>query len=343
MPVPLDVATALEHHILMLPGDVQPGEVEVLAASRFPSARWQRPPDVPDSRDRKRPLSPGTLKLSRLSSLEGPFRLERDVRAQLGVPDAAANAYVLHAPRERGEEPWPGSADPDGLNRAFPDGLPTRDEGRMVDWLVAAARRLGGAVRIFGSNAVLVPDPAAAVNLAVWTDIWLEPDAALAVVRQAVPRAHLDLGRHWSGPPVGTGRIPVPGTEDLDPQVRAALHAAADERDLTALEVGEQRTSYGILASLDHDGDLAVQIAGEDEVPVVLADVPWTSGGAIVYRISWEPTHLEDLMLERPPVDHTIPRGRAAPLVGAVARAVHAAVGGEVTDTMGFIVAPADL
>jgi hypothetical protein len=38
-----------------------------------------------------------------------------------------------------------------------------------------------------------------------------------------------------------------------------------------------------------------------------------------------------------------VARGRAAPLVVAVARAVHATVGGEITDAMEFVVDPADL
>ncbi len=40
---------------------------------------------------------------------------------------------------------------------------------------------------------------------------------------------------------------------------------------------------------------------------------------------------------------HRVARGRTGPLVNAVARALHAAVGGEVTDMMDFVVDPADL
>ena len=133
------------------------------------------------------------------------------------------------------------------------------------------------------------------------------------------------------------------GAEDMDPAERAALHAAAEEHDLRVLLDPEPRSAYGLLADLDPDGMLAVQVGGAEEVPTVLAGVPWASDGAIAYRVSWEPDDLAELRAERPGVDHRVARGRTAPLVNAVARALHAAVGGEVTDMMEFVVDPADL
>lgn len=342
MPVPLAPGAVADAHLLVLSEDVLPDELEVLATSRFTAARWEQTPEAPDPRNRRRTVL-GVLRLSRHSTLEGPFRIERELRGSLGLPPAGSQGYLLRGPHERGEPPWPGTGDRDGLARAFPEGLPVRDEQRAVAWLVAAARRLGGAVRVAGSGVVLVPDPAAAVDLTVWSDIWLDPDACLAVVRQAVPRARLDLGRDWAGPPAGIGRVAVRGAEDLDPAERAALHAAAEEHDLQVLLHPEARSAYGLLADLDTDGMLAVQVGAEEEVPNVLAGVPWASGGAISYRVSWEPDDLAELRAERPGVDHRVARGRTAPLVNAVARALHAAVGGEVTDMMEFVVDPADL
>lgn len=342
MPVPLALGALADAHLLVLPEDVLPDELEVLATSRFAAARWEQTPEVLDPRHRRRTVL-GVLRLSRHSTLEGPFWIEREARGRLGVPPAGSQGYLLHAPRERGEEAWPGTADRDGLARAFPRGLPVRDELRSVTWLVAAARRLGGAVRIAGSGAVLVPDPAAAVDLTVWSDIWLDPEACLAVVRQAVPRARLDLGRDWAGPPAGIGRVAVRGAEGMDPAERAELHAAAEERDLQVLLDPEPRSAYGLLADLDLDGALAVELGGADEVPTVLAGVPWAGDGVIAYRVSWVPDDLAELRAERPGTDHRVARGRTAPLVNAIARALHGAVGGEITDMMDFVVDPADL
>lgn len=345
---PFDPAQAATAHLLALAGDVPAEEVEVLAASRFVAAGWEDQAAVLAGRHgRAKGQPPAVLRLSRHSSLHGPHPLDRPTAAGLGLPSAAGLAWVLHAPVERGEAPWPGAGDRDGIARAFPGGLPVREEGRVLSWLVAAARRLGGAVRIApgatGAATVLVPDPAADVDLVVWSDIWLEPGAALAVVQQAVPRARLDVGTPWQGPPAGTGAIPVIGAEDLDPRERAALHAAADERDLAVLANPAPLTAFGVLADLDIDGMLAVQVVGETEIPQALAGVPWARGGAVAYRVTWEPEDLAELEAERPSMAHRVARSRATPLVNAVARALHGAVAGEITDQMGFIVDPADL
>lgn len=341
------------HHLLLLPGDVGPDEVETLALSRFSRAAWDRPPGGTavrtaggGSRGSRTGAPPGALRLSRHSVLVGPFTVDRGAANALGVPPSAGQAYVVEAPVERGATPFPYGGDRDGMRRAFPGGLPVRDEARTVAWLIAAARRLGGAVRTSargGSPAtLLVPDPAAAVDLTIWTDIWLEPDAALTVMRQALPRAYLNLPTpQWAGP--RRHETPVPGTEPLTPEMRRALHAAADEHDIRALVDPPPMTGYGALADLDLDGMIALEVAGETRVPPVIAQVPWAAQGAVAYRVRWEPTDLADREQERPSLQHKVARGRAAPLVVALTRAVHKAVGGEITDIMDFIVDPADL
>ena len=344
-------ADVVRRHLLILPGDVAPDEVETLATSRFPRAHWEVAPAATASRIRGVRGGPtsGVLRLSRHSSLEGPYAISDAAGSVLGLPSAAGLAYVAHAPVERGPEPWPVGGDRDGLRRAFPGGLPIRDEERTVTWLVAAARRLGGGVRIAPSRAgagavVLIPDPGAAVDLTVWTDIWLEPDAALSVMRKAVPRAYLNMpGGRWSGPPPGTGKHAARGAEVLSPELRQALHSRADEHDMATLIDPPPMTAYGALADLDLDGMLALEVSGETTLPPVIAVVPWAAHGAVAYRVKWEPADLHERESERPSLQHRVERGRAVPLVIAVTRAVHGAVGGEVTDMMDFIVDPADL
>ncbi|KGM13428.1 hypothetical protein [Cellulomonas bogoriensis] len=358
MPLPaLDPSSddVARHHVLVLPPDVGPDEIETLAISRFARAVWEvQPSAVPPRASggarglRMTVAPPGVLRVSRHSTVEGPFTLDRSANTTLGVPTSAGVAYVLRAPVERGPRPWPGGGDRDGLARAFPEGLPVRDEERVVKWLVDVARRLGGAVRVApnqeGNPTVLVPDPAAAVDLTVWTDLWLDPDAALTVIRQAVPRARLNLpDGTWSGPPAGIGQRPVPGTEDMDEAARTALHAAADEYDLRALTEPEPMRGFGALVDLDMDGIIAVEVAGETVLPPVIADLPWAEQGAIGYTVHWEPPDVADMEDERPSLAHKVARGRSTPLVVAIARALHKSVGGEITDMMGFIVDPADL
>lgn len=343
------------HHVLALPAGAVPDVVEILARSRFPRVQWEAVdtgPGVPAAaaaaQEQEAPSSdaPRALRISRHSRVVGPFAVDREIAADLGLTPGLA--YLLDAPAERGNPPAPYGGDRNGLRRAFPAGLPVRDEERVLTWALDVARRLGGAVRVAerdgSTGALLTPEPAAAVDLTVWSDLWLDPDAALAVMRQAVPRATLNLpsGR-WFGPPAGIGEKPAPGAEVLTPDQRAALHAAADEFDRQAMTEPEPMTAYGAIADLELDGMLALEISGETTLPPVIGSLGWAANGAVAYRVRWEPADLEDAEQERPSPMHRVARGRAAPLVVAVARAVHEAVGGEVTDAMDFVVDPADL
>lgn len=132
-------------HVLGLPADVLVDEVETLALSRFAGARWDVAPEgteplVPPART-ARPGEPGVLRTSRHTTLTGPY-----AGPGSGVPGAAL-VFDVVCPRERGDVPYPGGGDRDGVGRAFPGGLPVREEERVVAFLVAAARRLGGSVR----------------------------------------------------------------------------------------------------------------------------------------------------------------------------------------------------
>lgn len=349
---PEDVAG---RHLLLLPADVGHDEVEILALSRFPHARWEVEPTTVPPRPsggarglRYAEPPPGRLRLSRHSVLVGPYLVDADAAASLAVPTTAALAYELEGPVERGERPWPGAGDRDGLSRVFAGGLPVRDEERCVAWLVAAARRLGGAVRAAAHRdspgGLLVPDPASAVDLTVWTDVWLDPEVALQTMRRAVPRARLNLPPiSWDGPPAGTGAQPAPGVEGMGAEARRSLHATADDHDIATLTEPPAQTGYGCLADLDLDGLLALEVGPETDLPPAIAVVPWAAHGAVAYRVRWEPPDLAELHAERPAITHRVARGRAAPLVVAVARSFHRAVGGEVTDEMDFVVDPADL
>ncbi|WP_315096280.1 hypothetical protein, partial [uncultured Cellulomonas sp.] len=208
-------------HLLGLPDDVGADEVEVLAISRFSQAHWEEGDQLPQPRGIMGPMTAAlgirsvgsatptparTLRLARLSSLTGPYRVEPEDAVSLGLPTSSTLAYVLQAPRERGEKPFPGG-DRDGLKRAFPDGMPIREEERVLQWLVAAARRLGGSVRIGERGTVLTPDVDSAIDLTVFSDSWLEPEEALAVVQSVQARARLsEAAGTWTGPQPGVGR-----------------------------------------------------------------------------------------------------------------------------------------
>src|SRR5699024_3048335 len=113
----------------------------------------------------------------------------------IGLPPGNAILFDVVCHRERGEPPF-SLGDRDGIGRAFPQGLPEREEGRIVTWMVAAARRLGGVLRVDvgglwdtgaapagtgprpGTGVVLTPDAETCVDMSVYSRVWLEPDAA---------------------------------------------------------------------------------------------------------------------------------------------------------------------
>ena len=374
--LPADDPGLRDRHLLALPPDVAADEVEVLAISRFASARWEETPqDTLQPRGIIGPMTaalgiravgsaavaPRTLRLARLSTLNGPFRMETEDAVSLGLPATSTLAYILVCPRERGEKPYPGG-DRDGLKRAFPDGMPIREEERVLQWMVAAARRLGGSVRTGEKGVVLTPDVDSAIDLTVLSGSWLEPAEALAVVQSVLPRARLsEATTTWTGPAAGVGRDAGgrPGwvAETGGRGLSAALerHGVADEAerqrlmdeasayDELMLAVPPVPESYGVLVDLGHDGTLSVEAGVETSLPPLMRDLPWTRDGVVAYRVHWEPPFIEELEAERPSFEHRVARSRAAPLVQAVARVVHGAIGGEIADEADFLVDPEDV
>lgn len=342
-------APAPGRHLLLLPDGVVSEEVEVLAISRFASARWERPPRVPSRRrDSAAQPTPGVLRLGRLSTLTGPFGVEPAVAARLGVPGDIVAAWPVDVPRERAATPAIGG-DRDGLRRAFGDQQPVREEGRVLRWAIDVARRLGGAVRT-DTGAVLVPEMDAALDLTVVSDRWVEPEAVLAAARRVTPQARLDAPAP-SGERLAavthTGRVLVDrpeggiGITDLDERRR--LHAEADAFDAWMIEHPPAAEGFGVLIDLGADGAVSIRAESEGDLPLVLQGLSWTAGEVVAYRVTWEPPELEELESERPSLAHRVARGRAAQVVRSIAREVQHDVGGEVADMAGFLVDPAEL
>ncbi len=368
-PLPVHDPELRTRHLLALPDGVGVDELEVLAISRFPAAAWETLPGVPQQRTggargvRNLGASIGVLRVSRLSTLTGPYSVTSADAVSLGLPAATTTVYDVRCPRERGEPPYPGG-DRDGLKRAFADAMPVREEERVLLWLVAVARRLGGAVRTGERGVVLRPDLDATIDLTVFTDRWLEPDELLAVVQHLVPRARLAMeGVPWHGPAADAGRraaaglaelgVPEPGGSGLrkalerhgvsDERRRRHLAAEADAFDGAVLSEPVVLEGYGALVDLGVDGMIAIEVGGEEALPPLLRGLPWAAGGALAYRVRWEPTDVEELELERPSFAHRVARGRAMPHVHSIARALQGVVGGEIADAGEFLVNPGDL
>lgn len=313
----------LDHHILALPAGITSETIELLARSRFTAAR-------PDG---------DGIRLSRHSNIS-PLEVDTHHLRAAKVPSDLPVTWLARTPRERGEAPTPGLSDRTGISRACADGMPIRDEARVLQWLVAVARRLGGAVRVVPSGEVLRPDVESSVDLTVISHIWLDPGATLKVVSGALPRATFDDIPPWSGPVRFDG--PVAGAEALDAEYRERLHERADAFD--AQELAKQYVSekYSVGADLEVDGRIDVFISLVEDMPPALRDV-WEGHTAISYEVRWTPENFGVLELEKLPLHLRVARKRALGLVARAARAIHQAIGGDIVDDDRFVVDPRDL
>ncbi|MDR2454706.1 MAG: hypothetical protein LBD51_09325 [Bifidobacteriaceae bacterium] len=329
MPQTLTSALADTHHILALGGDIEAGELALLAATR-----WKRVEQAM-----------GEIGLSRYSSLFGPYKVGAALGATLGLPRGLHQAWIANTLTERGDPPFLRALDPTGISRAFPTGLPVREERRVADFLVAAARRLGGVVRFHGSGLMVAPVPDGALDLSVFSPLWLEPEAALATARAVVPRFRLAIDWHAFAPTPQAPAAETLGDPGLavDPARRNEALAAARAGDAAALAGQPSLDRYALTADLGPAGTLVIEISGVDQPPGALREVPWAAPGAVEYAVRWIPRNPEHLLMEFPPAEHCQTRAQMASLLAGIARVIYQTVGGEVLDSDGFPIDPTDL
>lgn len=272
-------------HALAIPAGE---DIRALAAAWFADSGWEVFPLAPepvsgDARDRARgavPMAqsrPGRLRLAGQHALVGPVRLHaREARA-LGLPERELDLFGLPA----------SVTDPVALG-----------------WLTAAARRTAGAVLSADRSQVIVPDPATAVDLTLWTGTRLTASELVTVVRPFLAGARVEQAQ--------------------------ALAGAGDG-------------AFSVAARFEFDGALTVFAQPRDAVPVAVAAVQWGAHGPWTYHVAWVPPDPAELTAEQPSRLHLIARSRVAPVLARVVRALLLSAGGVVVDDGGFPVTPDDL
>lgn len=340
MPRPLPDALSIavrqrlrDAHLLLLPDSVTPETVEALVRTRVDDAGL---------------VGTRRATLARRSSISGPFVLDDDTAVAVRVPLPWSLAYALEAPVERDPAAFADIAD--RVQRAwwmrlFPDGLPYREEGEVVDLALALARRLGGALRAARRAVVVQPDVARLVDLTVWSPRWVGPGQLLRVIGPVLPGARIDAaGRPWSGPappdagalhPLDTASLDV--AHALDDQLRTAVRVVGTIRDAEALAGSDVLDGYEVLA----DDQLRVAVMPELAVPIWVRRRLAQRGlaaaqEAVRFQIGWQPDDLAPLEAERPPYIFRLARERVRPRLQVAARVIADFTQGVVTDTDGF-------
>jgi hypothetical protein len=316
------------HHLLLVPSTVGVGDIAPLVRARIPHSEL---------------ATRGEVSLGRFSRLTGPYQLSMEDAVDAHVPMPWTVAYALKAPVEREDPPAPGLDDRDGLARAFPRGLPWREEGRALHLLVALARRLHGAVRVAGGG-LISPDPDRAVDIVIHSPFWVEPETLEGVVHRVLPSASLAVeGQEWDGPTeaIYTGDTirPLTAHDPLSPAELAALHERADSHDLAQLSGDDVLDAFAIVGDIGPGGaDGAIEVlvhAGSPREPSI-ADQDWAVDAFVTYEVRWSCPEWEERERRQPSDAYLASRERAQPLVALVGRAVVEVTGGVVTDEDGF-------
>ncbi|KRC42853.1 MULTISPECIES: hypothetical protein [Oerskovia] len=302
-------------HLLALPrsrGVARPG-IEALATAWFPEAGWV---SEPSSGPAERPMAgarfrgvvpddvrrPGVLRLTEGVEVVGPFVVPAPQSLALDLASSVAELWavrVAHRSRDR----LPAEVDDrDGLARVFAAGLPDDVELRVLRWMVAAARKVGGTLFVDGA-VPLAPEPAAAVDLTLYSAQALTPDAALGSLQTVVPGA----------------------------------------RVVEVVERPDRLVDYALDGETAYDGALRVVVRKVDVVPAVLGALDWREYGPFAYRMSWVPADPYELEVEEPSGLHLIARSRMRASVARLASVLQGRAAGVLVDDGGFEVTSAEV
>lgn len=300
-------------------------------------------------------LDTGVLQLDQNALFAAPETLAHPA----GFPTNTVLVWALTVSSARGEAAFREGGDRDGLARVFAEGLPIRDEWRQAVALVAVARFLEGTVHFDALRTEspvseerfrsVAPDRAANVDLTVYSDVWLDPQAASRLAQLVAPTMeYMPTEVEWAGPaevPEGTEfeRVVTQAQEILSPEWVERLRVQAEEFDQEALSESVPPTAYGLAYDAPKGDLITVEVSGTDELPPILESVEWAQGGVIEYRFSWVPADLDDWQKEIPSFELRQRRTRMASIVKDLARSLYSATAGEIVDQDGFLIDPSSL
>ncbi|WP_051259185.1 hypothetical protein [Schaalia suimastitidis] len=317
----LSAHDAQRHHMLLIADDVDDDEVEALAVSLWEEAGW---------------MGPGQIRLTPQARLEGPLALTDELRAELGVDQTLAYAWLLLCPPSRGPAPKDTDDRLDLWAKAFPQGAPRGSEADALAGLRRMARRLVGALRIAGSGEIIRPEADTAVSLALYAPRWLEPQQALAVLAPHFPEI---IDSRELAPPVGqdSGGY-VDNTLTAQAQhLSAAIRTAIEEDLRRAVNEPQVLDGYALIFPVGNRSEAMLEVCTGEAVPLALRWEPWARGAVVTYRLRWLP-HDEAVAFDNARASR-MERQRSARDIEQAASLLVTAVGGAAVDEDGFLIA----
>lgn len=326
----IDAQEAREHHLFLVSDAVDPAELEALAISMWDESGW---------------IAPGRLRLSSDAELEGPWTLDQPTRSALGTPASLTNAWILRCPVARARQA--GGAVMGEWAKAFPDGVPTGLEYRVLEALHRMARRLAGGMRIAGSGYVMVPDADSAVNLTVYSPRWIAPEDLLDAMRERAGFADMkdarDITPQAAKPaplsPAQAAQIEKikaelgPVREDIASKIAKAREELETQADKPQVVDG-----YALVSPIGHRSDMMIEVHTVPTPPRVLRWEPWTAGAIIEYQVRWLPGAAPTPGAGALSRTARLERLRSTQDVEKAAGMIATLVGGNVIDEDGFLV-----
>ena len=326
----IDLADARAHHLFLVSESVDPAELEALAISMWDEAGW---------------IAPGRLRLSSEAELEGPWTLDQPTRAALGTPASLTNAWVLRCPQAHARQQNNGVMGE--WDKAFPEGVPTGLEYRVLEALRRMARRLAGGLRIAGSGYVMVPDADSAVNLTVYSPRWINPEDLLSAMRERAGFEQMKDARDIAPeapkpPPLTPAQVAQieklkaelgPVRKDIASKIAKAREELEAQRDQPQVVDG-----YALISPIGHRSDMMIEVHAVPTPPRVLRWEPWTAGAIIEYQVRWLPTSAPTPGAGAMSRTARLERLRSTQDVEKAAGMIATLVGGNVVDEDGFLV-----
>ncbi|MGO1451864.1 MAG: hypothetical protein ACTHYJ_05200 [Brevibacterium yomogidense] len=310
------VAAFAESHLLLLDPELEPFDVVSLLRNIRPT--------LPTGDPVQGENGARSYRMSRYSQLVGPFSVDQRMADALSLPRDVSALFALECPRDREPVPPPSwMPDIDGFVSAFPSGLPCKEEGRVLDEVLAVARRLRLAVRLADEPdlglRILRPDTETNPNIFVYSENWLKPQVLLTQVASVAPQVR------WPRPP-------------------SPLEAAR-ARELGGGDGPVELDGYAVEVPLTEQlgpraGFIEIQVALDEYTPTALRD--HVSGPQIAYTLRWVDTDNRGRFAD---IDDEL-RAIRAEAIGVLERCaavIMTAVGGAGVDESGFLVSAQQL
>lgn len=327
----LDPSVVAEKHLLVVSSEVDPRELEALAVSIWEDAAW---------------ISPGNLRLTGDVRLSGPWRINKEIRTEIGTPARLEQAWILEVPQVRTKAAPDFLQKTDPVAAAFPDGMPAGQEFEIIQALQRMARRLAGAIRVSPSGALIEPDADSAVMINVYAPRWVDEEDLAQLLRPYFPdivnSQDVDKLPPIDSPERVEAREKLALKIDIPENEMARIAEITRAADEKALQEDYVVRGYSLIASAGNKSRIHVTVTPAQYIPSTLRFEQWPQGTAVEYGIQWIPPHIYVDKMLKPGRAVRFERNRVKDQIEMIATLISRSTNGYMLDEDQFLLADED-